>query len=561
MSKKFGKTGIDLKTTNIYSDSNMKVKLFEFCEILLGNGLFREAEVTFRGLLHALPGDFESSFNLAHSLHLQGRRADAIQIYQELLRLQPLNVRGWSNLGGAFLDDNQVEKAEEACRKAITIAPDFTSARVNLASCLSRLRKVEEGEMHSRLAIAQNPNNPLAYHALSSNLNLLQKFDESVDACEKSLALKPNQPNTYFNLGFALRSLGRLDEAQNAFLKAIEASPDLAFAHYSLGQTYLLKGLFEEGWKEYEWRWLLDEYRWLRDGHGDFIQPRWRGEALAGKTILVYAEQGFGDTLQFVRYIPRVKQLGAKVVLAVQPALVHVCQGLKGVNVISLDDQFPQFDYHSPLLSLPQVFGTNGSNIPKPFPYLEAEPDRKARWRGKLGSHGFRIGIIWQGRPGTTIDLGRSPPLAEFGPLAAIPGVRLISLQKADGLEQLSGLPDSMAVETLGEDFDQSSGAFRDTVAVFSSLDLVISSDTAVAHLAGTFGIPVWMSTMYVPDWRWLFHGDSTPWYPSMRLYRQPSLGDWTSVFARMATDLAALVASKLPDGGVGTRAVGGAVQ
>jgi tetratricopeptide (TPR) repeat protein len=466
-------------------------------------------------------------------------------------------VRGWANLGGALLENGQVEKALDACKQAIAIAPDFTAAQVNIASCLSRLNRAEEGEAHGRLAIAQQPNNPLAHHALSGNLTLLQKFEEAIKACEKSLSLMPTQPNAYFNLGFALRSLGRIDEAQTAFMKAIEFNPNLAFAHYALGQTYLLKGQFAEGWEEYEWRWKLDEYNWLRDAHGEFIQPRWRGEHLAGKTILVYSEQGFGDTLQFLRYIPRLRQVGAKVVLAVHPALKHISQGLKGVTVIGTDERFPPFDYHSPLLSLPRVFGTNLTNIPGPFPYLEAEPDRVVRWRERLGDHGFRIGIVWQGRPGTTIDLGRSPPLAEFAPLAAVPGIRLISLQLNDGLSQLADLPATMTVETLNEDFDKDPGAFRDTLAVFSNLDLVISSDTALAHLAATFGIEVWMPTMFIPDWRWLLQGDRSPWYPTMRLYRQQRRGDWRSVFARMAVDLPSLVASKTPrhgsDAGAGT--------
>jgi tetratricopeptide (TPR) repeat protein len=557
MNRKTRRASQKIESTNAQPD--IKVKLFEFANLLFANSLFREAEVIFRGLLHALPNDYDSTFNLAHSLCLQGKLVDSIKLYEGLLQQRPGDIRGWSNLGSTLLNNNQVEEAVAACRKALALDPGYTAAHVNLSNCLLRLRQPEEGAAHARLAIQQQPDNPLAYQVLGGNLSLLQRFAEAIEAFQNSLTLNPNQSFVLYGLGFALRNLGRLDEAQSALLKAIEFSPNLAIAHYCLGQLYLLRGQFDEGWREYEWRWNLEEYRWLRDGHGDFSQPRWQGEPLAGKTILVYAEQGFGDTLQFVRFIPRLKQMGARVVLAVQPALVKLCQGLKGVTVMGLHEQFPPFDYHSPLLSLPRIFGTNQTNIPAPVQFIEPDPERVAHWREILGHHGFRVGIIWQGRPGTATDLGRSPPLAEFAPVAAIPGVRLISLQLTNGLSQLESLPGSMAVETLGENFDKGSDAFQDTIAIFSSLDLVISSDTAIAHLAGTFGMNVLMPTAFIPDWRWNLQDDTTPWYPTMRLYRQSRPGDWESVFARMAADLAPSITGRLSNRTVapgGVRAV-----
>ncbi|WP_170958919.1 tetratricopeptide repeat-containing glycosyltransferase family protein [Magnetospirillum sp. 15-1] len=545
MNRKQRRAGAAGAVGSVSNSVQLRQKLLEYTSILTDNNLNREAEVICRGLLHASSDDFEATYNLAVALQLQGRLADAVPIYTDLLRRHPKHTQSWANLGAAQLDLGQPESGAEACRKALALDPNFAMAHINLSCIMTRLMRAAEGEFHGRQAVKLAPDNPNSYFCLGGSLNLLHRYDEAIEACRKGIALNANNANAHYTLGYALRELGRLEEAKEMFRRSIAISPNLAFAHYALGQTYLLAGQLAEGWEEYEWRWQIDEYSWLKNAHGEFSQPRWLGEAIAGRTIMVYAEQGFGDTIQFIRYIPLLQRLGARVILAVQPALKYVCRLLKDVTVIGLDEKFPPFDVHSPLLSLPRVFGTNLANVPAPTPYLEAEPELVEHWRNRLGQHGLRVGIIWQGRPGTATDLGRSPPLSAFEPLANIEGVRLISLQINHGQEQLATLPAGMVVETLGPDFDAGPQAFRDTLGVMANLDLVISSDTAIAHLAGTFGKPVWMPTKRIPDWRWLLSGDRSHWYPTMRLYRQPQIGDWGSVFARIASDLASLAAQR----------------
>jgi hypothetical protein len=276
-------------------------------------------------------------------------------------------------------------------------------------------------------------------------------------------------------------------------------------------------------------------------------QPRWQGEALAGRTLLVQAEQGLGDTIQFARFVPFLARCEqeAQIIFQVQSSLRDLLTTLPGnLTIVGQGSGLPPFDVVCAVQSLPRLLGTRADVIANSVPYLSADPARVAAWRDRLGPGGFRVGISWQGNP-VSPAIGRSIPLAAFAPLSKVPGVRLVSLQKHVGLEQLTGLPPGFAVETLGEDFDRSPGAFLDTAAVMHSLELVIVSDSAVAHLAGALGRPGWVALPHVPDWRWMLDRSDSPWYPTMRLYRQPVRGDWASVFARIAADLAALACAR----------------
>jgi hypothetical protein len=294
--------------------------------------------------------------------------------------------------------------------------------------------------------------------------------------------------------------------------------------HLNLGIVLLLTGQFETGWEEYEWRFRAGAARLPPCG-----QPRWMGEDLSGRTLLIRAEQGVGDTIQFCRYMPMIPARG-RIVFEVQPGLRHLLRNV-AADVVTVGDALPPFDTWCPLLSLPHLLGMQA---PVP-PYLAADADRVAVWRDRIGTHGRRIGIAWQGNPVAAAERGRSIPLREYLPLAQVPDVRLISLQKHHGLEQLATVPDGLRIETLGEDFDAGPDAFIDTAAVMQCLDMVITSDTSVAHLAGALGRPVWVGLQHVPDWRWLLEGEDCRWYPTMRLFRQPKRGDWGGVFARMA--------------------------
>jgi uncharacterized protein DUF6165 len=269
-------------------------------------------------------------------------------------------------------------------------------------------------------------------------------------------------------------------------------------------------------------------------------------ENIQGKRIIVYEEQGLGDVIQFSRYLTLLSSLGADVTFLVRPSMHRLLRALSPeIHLIDRPTPQERFDFQSALLSLPSSVGTTLDTIPSNIPYLFQEEGRAARWRRHIGDHGFKIGICWQGNTSAKVDVGRSCALKSFQPIANIPGVRLISLQKTDGLDELTCLPSGMTVETLGAEFDSGPDAFVDTAAIMSSLDLIITIDTSIAHLAGALGRPVWVVLKHVPDWRWLLDRADSPWYPSMKLYRQTIRGEWGSAFARVAADVADLVAGQ----------------
>ncbi len=348
-------------------------------------------------------------------------------------------------------------------------------------------------------------------------------------ALRQAVEQAPRDPLAQGNLAGVLKELARPGDAEACYREALRWHPEDPVLHVNLAVVLLLAGKFAPGWEEYEWR--------FRAGAAQVppcSQPRWNSEDLAGRTLLIRAEQGMGDTIQFGRYVKLAAGRGP-VILEVQPGLRHLMGGvLDKALIVSVGDPLPSFDLWCPLLSLPYIFGMQA---PSP-PYLSADADRVAGWRARIGTHGRKIGIAWQGNPASAAERGRSIPLREYLPLAQVPGVRLISLQKHHGLDQLASVPDGLRIETLGDDFDAGPDAFIDTAAVMACLDLVITSDTSVAHLAGALGRPVWVGVQHVPDWRWLLEGEDCLWYPTMRLFRQATRGDWSSVFARMVERL-----------------------
>jgi hypothetical protein len=298
---------------------------------------------------------------------------------------------------------------------------------------------------------------------------------------------------------------------------------------------WLLTGDFERGWAEYQWRWKAEQCQWR-----DFSQPLWDGRPLEGRTILLHAEQGLGDTIQFVRYAALVKQRGGGVVVECPTPLLSLLASCERIDrLMGRGDELPAFDLQAPLLSLPGIFHTSLDTIPADGPYLFADPGLVGRWRQELGGiAGFKIGIAWQGNPKNPDDRNRSIPLSDFEPLAGCSAVRLLSLQKEAGTEQLQKVAGRFPVIDLGSRLDEAAGAFMDTAAVMMNLDLVVTSDTAIAHLAGALGVPVWVAISFVPDWRWLLDRSDSPWYPTMRLFRQTRLGDWAGVFEEIKAAL-----------------------
>ena len=390
-----------------------------------------------------------------------------------------------------------------------------------------------------------NPGAPaVAFSDLGEMLRQSGKADEAEKFLRKSLALNNKHANAWNNLGVLLQHNGgsninrleRLKEARECFNQAIVLQPDYFEAYWNRGTLTLLQGEFEKAWPDFEWRKR-------KQGHNLQIpssQPVWSGlEDLSDKTVLVHWEQGLGDTIQFCRYIEMLTRKARKVLFWPQKALQNLMRNtdLGSAEIVDLDDRSLQYDFRTPLMSLPVILRTTLQSIPSKQAYMKPDQHRVERLRSKIGSNGFKIGISWKGSSGP-IDAGRSIPLTQFLRLLDIPDVRLISLQKFEGLYQLQNLPRDTKIETLGDDFDAGPDAFMDSAAAMSLCDLVITSDTAIAHLAGALGVPTWVGLKQTPDWRWLLDRKDSPWYPSMRLYRQKRANNWDDVFEEMQADI-----------------------
>jgi len=340
-------------------------------------------------------------------------------------------------------------------------------------------------------------------------------------------------------MGTALQEKGQFDEAIQCYKKAIEIDPDYVDARWNMSLLNLLCGNFKEGWKGYEWRWKLEGILVERN----FSAPAWNGYDIKGRTILIYAEQGLGDTIQFVRYASLVADLGANVIVECQKELVSLVEKIRGIKqVIPYGNSLPEFDIHCSLLSLPLVFDTTLEDIPANIPYIYAGSPSVQKWRDKIdqtSSH-IRIGLVWAGDPAKKKDRDRSCSLRLFSSLAQFNDVIFYSLQKGEASNQAMNPPEGMNLIDYTEEFHD----FSDTAAFIENLDLVISVDTAVAHLAGSLGKPVWTLLPFVPDWRWMLSREDSPWYPTMRLFRQPRIGDWGSVIDRVVNALRGFIIS-----------------
>lgn len=467
------------------------------------------AEENYRLVLKDHPGLGMALFNLANILCDTGRADEGIKVYEEALRHHPGMVEAMVNLGNQLSKRGRGEEAISLLQEAVRRRPDLPEALVNLGSALYEVRNDLEGAEHC--------------------------FREAVRTAPTHRDGLNNLANTYMNMG-------RLADAEQVLRVGLAHHADSPALHGTAAGLFLGAGKLEEGWAHFEWRWLRPN---LPVPLRDFGKPEWRGEDISTRTILLHHEQGLGDSIQFVRFAADVAARAARVILEVPPNLraLYAClEKIKGVTLATYGEPLPPFDVHLAIMSVPFVLGVSLTSIPASIPYLFADPDRVEMWRDRVPQGGFRIGIVWQGKAGVSIDRGRSYGLQHLAPVARIPGVTLVSLQKGYGLDQLDSLPEGMRVETLGPDFDAGSDAFLDTAAVMQHMDLIISSDTSVAHLAGALGRPVWVPLKLSPDWRWLMDREDSPWYPhNMRLFRQRQPGDWPRVFDRLAAEVTAL--------------------
>jgi len=483
------------------------------------------------------------TFALAEAHHRAGRLDQAVELYRAALALEPGHAESLHRLGTIAAETGHGALAAELLRRAVAADGAVAAHHAGLGNALHDLGRFEAAAACHRRALELEPGNLVARVNLGNALRELGRLDEA--AAELGLAAEraPGHPAVHLSLGCALHELGRPDEAAACHRRALALAPDNPEAHWNLGLALLLAGDLAAGWPEYAWRRLAEG-----GPRRSFPRPAWDGGDLAGRTILLHAEQGLGDVLQFIRYLPWIKARGAAVTIVESPtALLRLLRGVAGIDrlIPTGGAALPEHDRHAPLPELPHLFATTEDTIPAAVPYLSPEPELVAMWRERLaaGPPGLKVGIAWQGNPHGRIDRGRSPPLAALAPLAAVPGVRLISLQRRDGLEQLAGLPGGMVIESLGDDVD-TGGAFTDTAAIMATLDLVISSDTAIAHLAGALGVPAWVALKRVPDWRWQLGRADSPWYPTLRLFRQSRDGDWDGVFRAIAAALAVRAAT-----------------
>jgi len=479
----------------------------------------------------AVQPDFaEAILSRASALCAAGRPSEALEGLELLAVRAPANVFVHYNRSVALALLDRFEESIEACGAALAVDPNCADAWHNRGVCLFRLQRFAEAVESYDRAIAIVPGVAQIHINRAGALASLARYPEALAAYDQALALDPNSAFAYFNRGVALAEMKRIEEAIASYESALRLVPDYPLAEYNRALCLLQLGWLEEGWPGYEARHRLSPQ--------PALYPRGlrTGEDIAGKTLLVRGEQGLGDIIQFSRYIRLLQDRGAKVILSVQPQMVRLLGGLESrPRIIAWTDVPPAFDQHIALESLPGFFHTKLDTIPTAIPYLAAAPARVEKWKQKLGPDGFKIGVAWRS---SASGVGKAFSPAQFAELSKIPGVRLISLQKTEESAELADLPSGLTIEQLGPDFDAGPDAFIDSAAIMTSLDLVISSDTAIAHLAGALGHPVWVALKHVPDWRWLLDRAGTPWYPTMRLFRQPAPGDWTSVFADMAAAL-----------------------
>jgi tetratricopeptide (TPR) repeat protein len=497
-----------------------------------------EALASFERALTLQPESAEPHNNRGNVLRRLQRMPEALASFDRSVALKPEFAAAHNNRGLVLHALRRYREAAASYQRALELQPDFAEAYNNLSAVQCELGEPAAAVSSCRRALELQPGMPGVHGNLANALRDLEQPEEALSESELAIGADPACAANYCHRGNALHDLGRLPEAIASYDRAIELDARYALARFNKALCLLLSGDFARGLPLYEWRKQLGSYP-----AAALSAPEWLGdEDISGKTLLVRTDQALGDTIQLCRYLQLIEARGVHVVLAAQPQLRELLGSLSPtIRIVGADALPDPSDYHCALMSLPHAFSTTLANIPAKIPYLSAEPLRVERWGQRFGAAGFKVGIAWQGSR-NRIDVGRSVPLEKFARLADIPGVRLISLQKGAALEQLRAGPNKLPVEIPGDTFDEGPQAFLDSAAVMSVLDLVITCDTALAHLAGALGRPTWVALKHVPDWRWLLDRSDSPWYPSMRLFRQPRRGDWDRVFAAIHEELARLV-------------------
>jgi tetratricopeptide (TPR) repeat protein len=500
-------------------------------------GRHADALANYDQALTLRPDDPAIHTNRGNTLSKLGRLEDALASHERAIALKPDYAEAYSNRGTLLIELEQPQAALSSYERAIALTPKSAQAHFHCGIAHAALKQWDQAVARYDQAIALQPGYSDALSNRGSALMQLGQVDAALANFDALIALNPDLAEAHYNRGVAMIALERLDDALASLAQAIALNPNFAEAHHHEALLRLLTGDFARGWEKLEWRWT---HRDLITRKRSFARPLWLGETdLSGKTILLHGEQGLGDAIQFCRYVPMVANKGAKVVLEVSPALTDLMRSVGGrPEIVGFGDPLPDFELHCPLLSLPLAFKTRMETIPADVPYLSADPAYVEKWKARIEpSRGPRIGLVWAGNPKHGSDQYRSVDLQSMLPLVSGAGAQFFSLQKNPRAGDAEILRRNPQILQLGNDLE----TFADTAAVVSILDLVISVDTSVAHLAGALGKPVWILVSFAPDWRWLLQRDDSPWYPTVRLFRRSRFGDWNEVIANVARALSRL--------------------
>ncbi|BCK86457.1 photosystem I assembly protein Ycf3 [Sideroxyarcus emersonii] len=501
-------------------------------DVLQTQGKLAEAAASYRAALRIDPGLADTQYSLGTALYEQGKLDEAVASYRKAIALKPGYAEAYNNLGTALKEQGLWQEAAESFEQATRCNPGHALAHFNRGIVLHQLKQYRTALESYDKAVALRPDDAVAYYNRGATLLCLDENLAALDSYDRAVALKPDYAEAYSNRGVVLQDLWRLDEALESLDRAIALKPDHAAAYWNKALLKILTGDFAAGWRLYEWRWKDCQ----KDQARDFAQPLWLGEQpVSGKTLLIHAEQGLGDVVQFCRYAPMAAALGARVVLEVHAPLVALLATLEGgCTIVEKGQPLPPFDLHCPVMSLPLAFKTTLANIPATVPYLHADAGKQLAWRRRLGDAAQpRVGLVWSGSATHKNDRNRSIPLQQLEPLLGLP-------LEFHALQSEVRRHDETALAAFGQIHlhQDELGDFSETAALLQQMDLVITVDTAVAHLAGAMGKPVWILLPFAPDYRWMLDRNDSPWYPSATLFRQPAAGDWPAVITNVGREL-----------------------
>lgn len=505
-------------------------------------GRINEALASYLKAVDLEPNAAEPYYNMGNTFKDQGKLNEAVSCYKKALELRPGYAEVRCNLGHVLQKRGELGEAVRHYEKATQILPDLVEAWYGMGNVLKEKGEWEEAIFCFQKALVLRPDYSGAYNNMGNIFREQRRLEKAIFCYEKAIQIEPSNAAAYNNMGSAFQDQGKIDMSIEKFDQALKLRPEHAETHFNRALALLVRGDFLEGWKGYEWRFKKPDWK---TAYPELYKiPRWDGSCFSGKRLLVHHEQGHGDNLQFIRFLPMVKARGGTVIFESSRPLLRLFRNFPGIDELlertPANSSSEEFDLYIPLLSLPGIFETTLETVPGEVPYLHADPGEAESWRTRLGNGGFKVGIVWAGNPEHKNDHNRSCALDHFLPLADIPSVRLYGLQKeitAGGKASSRGmLPDN-----LGEHLDD----FANTAGVLENLDLLISVDTSVAHLAGAMGRPVWLLLPFAPDWRWLLNREDSPWYPTMRLFRQMKPGDWNAVFQLIACEVRKMVSKR----------------